>query len=146
MTFMLTILFVMAGGSLGALARFLCQMFAARWTSWPGWIPVLIINVVGSIIIGIAVAWLSIDIKNLELQNLTPSSRTLDTLALNELLALIAVGFCGAFTTFSTFSLENYLLSIDKKGQMLLNMIGTTVLAYAGVTLGWFLGSLGAGS
>lgn len=146
MNFLLTLLFLIAGGSLGALARFLSQRLAAIYTSWPGWIPVLIINVVGSFTIGMAVAWLSIDIKDLALQDLTPVELTMNKLALNELLALFAVGFCSAFTTFSTFSLDNYFLSIERKGHMLINMIGTTALAYGAVTLGWFLGTLGAGS
>ena len=142
MTFMLTILFVMAGGSLGALARFLCQKLAARWTNWPGWIPVLIINVLGSMVIGIAVAWLSIDIKDLNLQNLTPSARALEKLALNEIMAVVAVGFCGAFTTFSTFSLDNYFLYIEERGRLLFNIVASVVLCFAAVCGGWVLGSV----
>ena len=126
MNMLLTLLLLMAGGSLGALARFLSQKLAANYTSLPGWIPVLVINVLGSVIIGAAVAWLSIDIK--------------------DLTSLIVIGFCGAFTTFSSFSLDNFLLSINNKGQMLLNIFGTTLLAYGGVTFGWFLGSLAATS
>ena len=82
MTFALTLVFVMAGGSLGALARFLGQRFAANHTSWPGWVPILIINVLGSLMIGAAVAWLSLDIKALKLEDLSPFDRASDTLAL----------------------------------------------------------------
>ena len=146
MTFALTLVFVMAGGSLGALARFLGQRFAANHTSWPGWVPILIINVLGSLMIGAAVAWLSLDIKALKLEDLSPFDRASDTLALNDLIALIAVGFCGAFTTFSTFSLDNYFLSIENKGHMLINMIATTALAYGAVMIGWHLGTMAAGS
>ena len=72
MNLALTLLLLIVGGSLGALARFLSQRLAATYTSLPGWIPVLIINVLGSIIIGAAVAFLSIDIKDLHLADLTP--------------------------------------------------------------------------
>ena len=146
MTMLLTLLLLMTGGSLGALARFLGQKRAANYTSWPGWIPVLIINVVGSVIIGVAVAWLSIDIKDLHLRDLTPTDETISKLDLNHLTSLLVIGFCGAFTTFSSFSLDNFLLSINNKGQMFLNIFGTTLLAYGGVTFGWFLGSLAATS
>jgi fluoride ion exporter CrcB/FEX len=110
------------------------------------WIPVLVINVLGSVIIGAAVAWLSIDIKDLHLKDLTPTGEAINKLHLNDLTSLIVIGFCGAFTTFSSFSLDNFLLSINNKGQMLLNIFGTTLLAYGGVTFGWFLGSLAATS
>ena len=146
MNILLTLLLLMAGGSAGALARFLSQKLAANYTSWPGWIPVLIINVLGSVMIGVAVAWLSIDIKDLHLKDLTPTDEAIKKLELTDLTSLIVIGFCGAFTTFSSFSLDNFLLSINNKGQMFLNIFGTTLLAYGGVTLGWFFGSLAAAS
>ena len=146
MNLLLAILFVMAGGSLGAISRFLCQKIAAKYTSLPGWVPICIINIVGSVLIGLAVAWLTGDIKDLHLRQLAPIDQAMDKLGLQDLIALIAVGFCGAFTTFSTFSLDNFFLSINKKGQMVFNMVGTTLLAYGGVTLGWYLGTLAANS
>lgn len=145
MNLALTLLLLIVGGSLGALARFLSQRLAATYTSLPGWIPVLIINVLGSIIIGAAVAFLSIDIKDLHLADLTPMDQDMLKLRYADVIALLTVSFCGAFTTFSSFSLDNFFLSISNKGQMLCNMIGTTALAYGGVTLGWFLGTLAAG-
>ena len=146
MTMVVAFLIVIAGGCLGALARHLVQQLVARHTAWSGWVAILVINVVGSLIIGFSVALLGDDLTRLDLSELNPFQRSLDALALNELMALIAVGFSGAFTTFSTFSLDNYLLSIDRRGRMLFNMIGSTVLAFGGAALGWYLGGLATAS
>ena len=142
MTLVFTILFIALGGSIGAAARYICQRCAATMTSLPGWVAIMVVNVVGSLIIGFCVAWLTDEIKAIHLSDLSVLQKTQETIAFNELMALLAVGFCGAFTTFSTFSLDNFFLSIDKKGQMLINMIGTTVLAFIAVFLGWHLGQM----
>jgi len=141
-----TMVFVMAGGTLGALARFVSQRMAARYTAMPGWLAICLVNILGSLLIGVAFAWITDDLRQLTVERFSPTTREFDTLALNDLLALLVVGFCGAFTTFSTFSLDNFLLSINRKGQMLLNMVGTTALSFGGVALGWFLGGLAVGS
>ena len=142
MMLLFTILFIALGGSLGAIARFSIQKFFASKTSIPGWIPIALINIAGSLLIGFSVAWLTGDLKTLKLHHLSPMQQEQEIIALNAIIALLAVGFCGAFTTFSTFSLDNFFLSIDKKGQMLANMIGTTALAFGAVLLGWHLGQL----
>jgi len=84
---------VAAGGALGAVGR---HLVAAQVTAWTGIgfpFGTLTVNVLGSFAMGLlvelgALAW-------------SPSP---------ELRAFIAVGFLGAFTTFSTFSMETVLL------------------------------------
>ena len=146
MNLLLTILFVMAGGTLGALARFCAQRLAANYTSMPGWLAISLVNIAGSILIGAAFVWITGEIKSLTVEQFTPAILEIKKLALNDLLALVVVGFCGTFTTFSTFSLDNFLLSIERKGQMLLNIFGTTLLSFGGVGLGWYLGGLAVGT
>lgn len=133
---------VMLGGGLGAIARYLCQVLAARTTTLPGWVPIAIVNVLGSFIIGFAAKWIMDETANLKLSHLLPAAEELSELALSETFAFVAVGFCGAFTTFSTFSLDNFFLSIDKKGQLLANAVLTTCAAYGAVALGWLCGQM----
>ncbi len=94
------IVYVAAGGAIGALAR---HFMAAQIGHWLGhgfpW-AILIVNIVGSFILGalvetFALVW-------------SPSQ---------ELRALIVVGMLGAFTTFSTFSMDVVLLF--QRGQAL---------------------------
>ena len=54
---------------------------------------------------------------------------------------LIAIGFLGAYTTFSTYTYESY--SLMAKGQWaagLFNLLGSSILGLLGVGLGVFLG------
>ncbi|HAT35637.1 MAG TPA: fluoride efflux transporter CrcB [Rhodospirillaceae bacterium] len=83
------ILAIAAGGALGAVSRHFVAQQAALWfgSAFP-W-GILTVNVAGSFILGIvvelsALAW-----------SPSPAIR-----------AMIVVGFCGAFTTFSSFSLD----------------------------------------
>ena len=86
---MLHFLVVFLGGGLGAGFRHLTGMAALRLLgpNYP-W-GTLIVNVVGSLAMGIFIALLGRKIQ-----------------ATNELRLLIATGFLGGFTTFSAFSLD----------------------------------------
>lgn len=136
------ILLIMLGGMLGALARYGCQRAVLRFTALPGWVAIMAVNILGSVIIGFAAAWIAGDLHQLALRELTPLGRELERHTLAEFAALVVVGFCGAYTTFSTFSLDNVMLWKDHKSQCLVNMIGTTILAFVAVALGWHLGGM----
>ena len=114
------LLAVAAGGALGAVGRYLAiagvgQLFG---TGFP--LGTIVVNVVGSFVLGLltelmALVW-------------SPSP---------ELRALIVVGVLGAFTTFSTFSLDVVLLyERGALGQAALYVVASVVLSVAGFFLG----------
>ena len=84
------ILAVAFGGAVGCLLRWLAGVWLnARWGGFP--LGTLLVNLVGGLLIGAALAWFS----------RSP----------NELLRLLLVtGFLGGLTTFSSFSGESLLL------------------------------------
>jgi len=82
------LLFIAFGGACGAVSRFLLSSWAHRLfeSNWP--LGTLIVNVLGSFLIGLLY-------ELIEHQVLHPDWRS-----------VLMVGFLGAFTTFSTFSLD----------------------------------------
>ena len=141
MTLLLAIPLIMIGGSLGAICRFFVLSAVASWTRLPGWCGVMIVNVIGCFLAGLFVNWISMDLDSLHPGGHSLMSLELEKLQLQELLALSAVGFCGAFTTLSSFSLDNYFLSISGRGRLLFNVVGSVVLCLGAVYAGWTLGS-----
>lgn len=106
------LLFVAIGGASGAVSRHLL----ASWLHgvWEGKAPVgtLLVNVVGSFAIGVAYVIL------VERQLIHSDWR-----------GLSMVGFLGAFTTFSTFSLETVsLFEAGDSIQALAYMFGSTIV------------------
>ncbi len=95
-TMLKTLLIIGLGGSLGSMARYLAQFIAAK--TWIGPFPhgTFIVNVVGSLLIGIV-------------YGLSDRSNWISP----EWRIFMATGFCGGFTTFSTFSYENLALLRD---------------------------------
>lgn len=89
------LIYVIIGSSIGGAARYLTQEFVQK--NYPSFIPLgtLCANVIGSFIIGIIFA-------------LAEKSKILA-----EIRILIATGFCGGFTTFSSFAFENVKLMQD---------------------------------
>lgn len=85
-------LYLAAGGVAGTLARYGLGKWIPGWagTGFP-W-ATLAINLAGSLVLGFAM-------------------RAFETLPVApEVRGMVAVGFCGAFTTFSTFGLETVTL------------------------------------
>ena len=75
-----SLLLVGAGGALGSVARYAVSMLFAHFAICSHW-ATLVVNVVGSFLIGLAIPLLS-----------------------GGAHLFAVVGFCGGFTTFSTFS------------------------------------------
>lgn len=118
-----TLLAVGVGSFLGGIARYGVQLYFQR--SFPSSFPLgtLVVNVAGCFIIGIIYA-LSVK-ENL----LSPQWRI-----------FLATGFCGGFTTFSTFAYENIFLLSEREYLSTALYIGLSVLlgllaAYAGALL-----------
>jgi len=84
-----TYLFVAIGGALGACLRLFANVVVTNVLGKSLPFATLSVNVLGSFGLGIALAWFS-------QQNAMS----------NDLKLMITVGFLGAFTTFSTFSIE----------------------------------------
>jgi len=88
------------GGALGSISRWGCTLFAQRFlpSSWP-W-GTFISNVVGCFVAGLLAGWFA----------KMPDQD-------GPLKQLLLIGFCGGFTTFSSFSLET--MRMLQQGQML---------------------------
>lgn len=115
---------VAAGGALGAVARHLSVLLTARLLGGGFPYGTLIVNVVGSLLIGATFQWLLL--------------RGGESSA--ELKAFVMVGFLGAFTTYSTFALETVqLLQEAAYGRSLVNMLANLMLCVCAAWLGMLI-------
>ncbi|WP_136716621.1 fluoride efflux transporter CrcB [Halorientalis salina] len=106
-------LLVGAGGVLGALARHLLGERIDTRTA-----DTLAVNVLGSFVLGVLVS-VPVD---------------------ESVLLVFGTGFCGAFTTFSTFAFETVrLYESGERRRAVFNGVVNLVGALAAVGLGWFV-------
>ncbi len=81
--------FIAAGSAVGGAARYLLGMFVQSRVATPIPVGTLLINIIGSLILGFVIRW------------------TMDTATVSpKVLGMLTAGFCGGFTTFSAFSFE----------------------------------------
>ena len=124
-------LWVAIGGAVGSVARFYMGAWVAhRVGAWgpagvlQGPAGTLAVNLLGSFLLG-AIAALA---------------ATKATVMTPELRLLLAVGFCGGFTTFSTLTFEALaLLQRGHVGEALLYMGVSNALGLLAVAGGWYL-------
>jgi len=109
---------IAVGGALGALGRYGLDEWIGRRTGAFPW-GILVVNVSGAFLIGLAV------------ETLGPRFEE------GWVRAAVVTGFLGAYTTFSTLSLDTYrLLDRGELGQALANSVGSLVLGLVAVWLG----------
>ncbi len=129
-------LWVMLGSALGGLARYWLGVGVAAWTgpSFP-W-GTLLINVLGSFVIGLFAAALG------ERGMLSDAlGRGGLFLGVVDLRAFVMVGLCGGFTTFSSFSLQTLeLLQAGRTGPALGYVAGSVLACLLATWGGWMLG------
>lgn len=113
-----TVLAIGAGGFLGAIARAYSVHLSNKYIPLDIPVGILIVNVLGSFIIGMLFAYFA---------NIAVS----DTLK-----AFLTTGFLGALTTYSTFAIESYLLFGTSLylaiTNIVLNVFGTILAAGSG--------------
>lgn len=118
---MLKLFYIALGGAIGALMRYGFSGLIHR--SYKGIFPLgtLSVNLLGSFIIGLVWCW----------------SETV--FVSQNMRVFIMIGVLGAFTTFSTFNLENFNLIRDgEAGLALVNLVISNVLGIGFVFAGYF--------
>lgn len=112
---------VALGGALGCLARFAFAGFLQQRAGADFPVGTLVINVTGSFLLGFLMRY--------ALQSAAISQ---------ELRAALTTGFCGGYTTFSTFSYETAMLMEDGEyGRAALYIGSSVVIALLGTFLGF---------
>lgn len=117
------LLIVAIGSGTGGALRFWISSVVQKFL--PAYFPfgTLTVNLLGSLILGILI--FAFDDKEL-----LSSSMKL----------LLAVGFCGGFTTFSTFSFETFNLIKDTEFLLAgLNVLLNVILTLAGIYIGYLI-------
>ncbi len=113
-------LWIALGAVVGASARYFLSTYIGRHFSTVFPYGTLLINITGSLILGFFLVYAS------ERVLLDPRWRL-----------LVAVGFCGSYTTFSSYAFESFALM--EQGQWLLmslNILSSNALCLAGVLAG----------
>lgn len=117
------LLFIGIGGGIGSIMRFCISKFYHKTAPYDFPVGTFIVNIIGCLLIGLFLGW---SYKNNWFNS--------------ELKFLLITGFCGGFTTFSAFSLENFHLY--QQGNYLTMIVYITlsiVLGFAAVWLGLLL-------
>ena len=115
------IILVGIGSGIGGICRYLISLFMSQARNGFPW-GTFMVNVAGCLLIGILWGATS------RLQNISPS-----------LSLLLMTGFCGGFTTFSTFSKEGLtLLHANSYILFLSYVIGSVALGLMAVALGYY--------
>ena len=112
------LLLVFVGGGAGCLLRYLLQMFVQKCSHSLFPYGILAVNVLGSFLVGVAFALLAGKQEHF-------------------MRFLFIVGFCGGFTTFSSFSMDSFVLL--KNAQYLLftlNVLANVALCLGATMLG----------
>lgn len=111
-------IYVFVGGGLGSLCRYGVARLAMRWeVNLP--LGTILANVIACFLLGLLMGWMTRH----------PEQRALQL--------LLAVGFCGGFSTFSTFSLENVQLwQNGAYTTAMLNVLLSVVLCFGSVLAG----------
>ena len=118
-----TILYIAIGGAIGSVLRYLTSVFVNKY--WANQFPLatLLTNVLGCLIIGFLIGILE---KN--------------NLANSNLKWFLITGFCGGYTTFSTFGYENYSLFQSNNSLLAFGYIALSILlGIFAVWLGLFI-------
>ena len=114
-------LLVALGSAVGGVSRYYLSLFLNGSVGFP-W-GTFSVNVLGSLVIGILSGWLAHSSGNAA-----------------AIRAFAMVGFCGGFTTFSTFSNESFrMLENGQFGILSLYVIGSVAAGLAAVWLGYLI-------
>ena len=112
------LLWLACGGALGTLARYgLNGLISDRVATFP--LGTMIVNITGCFLIGL--------LAPLSLRSVTRD--------------FLMIGFCGGYTTFSSYGLQTMNLAADREWfYIALNVLGSNALGFLAVYLGWICG------
>ena len=114
------VLAVAGGGAIGAVLRYICAVVLNRGAFPFG---TVLVNIVGSFVIGVFAAWLL--------------SRPENDVSSENLRLFLAVGLLGGFTTFSAFSLETMKMfqtgmSVQGISYVAISVLGSLAAVFLG--------------
>ena len=112
------LLLVGIGGGVGSMLRFLVSVLTSRFVHGAFPLPTLVVNLSGCFLIGI-------------LAGIFAQPPYTD----NNMRFLLITGFCGGYTTFSTFAQENLLLIENQ--QLPTAIVYTLLSVVLGIALVW---------
>ena len=115
--------FVAIGGACGASLRFYISQLVLNWLGKGFPFATLMVNIIGSFVMGLLYQLIEHEVLDINIHR-----------------TLIGIGFLGAFTTFSTFSLDSLLLI--QQGDLLkagINILLNVSLCIGAAGLGIFI-------